>query len=241
MHDAFCFITCVNDERLYPICEKHLDALRIPTGYTIEKIKIVGATGMSEGYNEAMRSSDARYKIYLHQDTFILEPDFLFKILDIFQNPHVGLIGMIGSNKLPVTGLWFHDWRHQYGQVWEYRRPGGFLGLFSKKRTKLLTRGWNRVTKPYVPVLVVDGLLMATQYDIPWREDLNFGFLYYEGPQCLEFIKAGHLVVAPHQAKPWCMHYGNLEERSYAETIRRNVLLDKNLVIFRKEYPEFIG
>ncbi len=30
--------------------------------------------------------------------------------------------------------------------------------------------------KTFIPVECIDGLLMATQYDVPWREDLFDGF-----------------------------------------------------------------
>ena len=36
---------------------------------------------MTSGYNNAMKKTDAKYKVYLHQDVFILNHNFLMDIL----------------------------------------------------------------------------------------------------------------------------------------------------------------
>ena len=52
---------------------------------------------------------------------------------------------------------------------------------------------------------------MATQYDIPWREDLFQGFHFYDVSQSLEFQRAGYLIGIPNQANLWCIHYNGDE------------------------------
>ena len=49
-------------------------------------------------------------------------------------------------------------------------------------------------------------MLIATQYDIAWREDLFINFDFYDVSQGLEFKKRGFRVVVPYQTKPWIMH-----------------------------------
>ena len=66
----FAFITCVNSDYWYNECVLYLQHLKIPEGFKIEIIPVRGATSMTAGYNSAMKNSDAKYKIYLHQDTF---------------------------------------------------------------------------------------------------------------------------------------------------------------------------
>ena len=46
--------------------------LILPDDYSIEIIVVHNASDMTSGYNAAMLSSDAKYKIYLHHDTFII-------------------------------------------------------------------------------------------------------------------------------------------------------------------------
>jgi hypothetical protein len=47
---------------------------------------------------------------------------------------------------------------------------------------------------------------MATQYDLPWREDLFDGWHYYDLSQAQEFRRAGYQVGVFPQGKPWCLH-----------------------------------
>ena len=58
------FILCSNDEFLAQECELYLQQLTIPKGYIAEVLVVQDAKSMCAGYNEAMQSSDAKYKIY---------------------------------------------------------------------------------------------------------------------------------------------------------------------------------
>jgi hypothetical protein len=57
-----------------------------------------------------------------------------------------------------------------------------------------------------IEVEAIDGLLMATQYDIPWRDDLFDKWDFYDVSQSLEFIRHGYKVVVPYMETPWCIH-----------------------------------
>lgn len=82
MKNLISFITCVNDESLYSKCLRHIKSLNIPNGYNYEIIPIYDAKSLTSGYNRAMNKSNA--KIYLHQDTFIVNKNFVQDILNIF-------------------------------------------------------------------------------------------------------------------------------------------------------------
>lgn len=71
------FISCVNDEEKYEKCLSHLERLCIPEGMTVVYIPVRGASSMASGYERARRASDAKYKVYLHQDVYIIETAFL--------------------------------------------------------------------------------------------------------------------------------------------------------------------
>ena len=243
---AIAFVTCVSNPEQYAQCRRYIEALEMPEGFRVEVHAVVGARGMPSGYNAVLRRSRAKYKVYLHQDVFLLHRGLLREALQIFSDPTIGMIGVVGATQLPANGVWFrNNPLHCYGQLWEYRRSGGpkkLLGPLNRRSNRLMTF---RAVRPRVlPVATVDGLLMITQYDLPWREDLYDGFIYYEGPQCLEFIKRGWAVVIPRQERDriWCLHYGppDGQERSGEAWAAYMAEFDRVMEIFRREYSEFL-
>ena len=106
----FCFIICTNDELQLEECILYINLLHVPEGYQTELITIKDAASMTSGYNEGMRATDAKYKIYLHQDSFIVEPFFLDKLLDLFQkNKNIGMVGTLGTEHLSRDGVMWHE------------------------------------------------------------------------------------------------------------------------------------
>ena len=98
----FCFIICCNNPIFLEECLLYIRQLYIPDGYSIDLITISEAESMAEGYQAGMEASNAKYKIYLHQDDFNQNRSFLHDTLHIFlKNPAVGMLGMVVKKKLP--------------------------------------------------------------------------------------------------------------------------------------------
>lgn len=186
------FIMCVNDDAYMQEALYFINNLETPPGCEVEVLTIQEAESMTGGYNEGMAASSAKYKIYLHQDVFIVNPYFIYNILDIFENPNVGMIGMVGSPCLSESKvMWYSD---RIGKIY----------TANAYEASLWTLG--EITSEYKNVEVIDGLLMATQYDIRWREDLFDKWDMYDVSQSLEFHRAGYDVVVPGMNLPWCLH-----------------------------------
>lgn len=190
---------CSNNEQYEREALYYISRLTIPKGYQAESIVIREASGIAAGYNKAMQSSDAKYKVYLHQDTFIVEKNFIEKILKIFENAQIGMLGMVGTLKLPPNGV-----------MW-YAPCIGKIFVADADDTWCNEPGV--VQGAYQTVETIDGLLMATQYDIRWREDIFQGWDFYDASQSKEFERNGYQVVVPAMESPWCIHdcgYNNL-------------------------------
>ena len=216
-YNKFCFIICTNDIQQLNECMLYLQMLDIPEGYETEVLTIQEATGMCAGYNEGMNASDAKYKIYIHQDTFIVNRFFLHDILRVFHSDDkIGMLGMIGAEELSKDGVMWHEKRcGNFYQLDELIRDG-YDGV------EMLLHG-NR------EVEVVDGFLIATQYDIPWREDILKGWDFYDVSQCLEFRRVGYKIMVPQQKENWVIHACGIPALwNYNE--------NREIVI--KEYPE---
>lgn len=193
----FCFIICSNDKLYSEECLYYINHLKIPEGYKIDVLTVEDALSMTAGYNEAMKCSEAKYKVYLHQDTFIVDPDFIQDCLDIFLNDAgIGMIGNVGVKKLPASGIMWEARR--YGKVYEQHIYETVLFAGDEVSE-------NREER-YRQMEAVDGFLMVTQYDILWREDLFDKWDFYDCSQSMEFIRRGYRVVVPHMKTPWCVH-----------------------------------
>lgn len=192
----FCFIICSNDEFATKECLFYIGNLDIPDGYEVQTLVITDAESMCAGYNHGMKETDAKYKIFMHQDVYIVNKGFLNDILKLFlSDSKIGMIGQVGNRTIPESGAAWSDG--------DWRRRGKVYSdvIF---RTNYST--WKPIKGPYEEVVVIDGLLMATQYDIPWREDLFKGWDFYDCSQSLEFIRKGYKIIIPNMDKPWCLH-----------------------------------
>jgi len=196
-----CFIMCVNDKLYEEECIRYIQKLNVPEGYEVEQLSIWDAPSMAAGYNEGMRQSDAKYKVYLHQDVFVVYQNFIYELLKIFsRDSKIGMIGMVGSPVLPMEGV-----------MWAGARIGELFTSNVKEAGPALI---GEVRAPYEQVEAVDGLLIATQKDLPWREDIFTGWDFYDISQSMEYRKAGYKVVVPQMKYPWCLHddgFVNLE------------------------------
>jgi len=193
-HKKIAFITCVNNEQLYKKSLDYINNLNVPANYEIEAIKLNNITSITEGYNKAMQYTNAKYKVYMHQDVFIANKNFIIDITNIFQeNNKIGLLGVIGTEKIPDSGIWWKS-NSNYGKV--YSSHTGQMQLLE----------FTNIHMDYQVVQAIDGLIMITQYDIPWRDDLFDGWHFYDIAQSIEFKKAGYKVCIPQQIEPWCIH-----------------------------------
>lgn len=213
------FIICVNNELYYDECVYYINRLLIPKGYSIDIVAIREADSMCAAYNAGMQSSDAKYKIYMHQDVMIREIHFLEYIIELFkQNENVGMIGMIGGTQMPKTGVTYRAWN---------------VGMLDCRDPDMAYFMAGAKDMPQTDIIVeaIDGLLMATQYDIPWREDLFTHFDFYDVSQSFEMRKAGYQILVPYQEIPWVIHDSGFAKLTYYDEERRKCL---------KEYPEYL-
>lgn len=219
MNKTFSFIACVSNRRMMEECRWYINRLYVPPGWKLEVTEITDAKSMCEGYNraaglsvgEAPKTEDVPVRIYLHQDVYILNRWFLHHLLALFErHPETGMIGMCGTPKLDTAGI-----------MWS----GSFIGNY-----------YMPTEEPYVeeectgpveirPVQTIDGFLMATRADIPWREDLFDAFDFYDVSQSLEFAKYGWQVAVPEQQTPWCVHGAGKSLSMYRYNRYRKIFL----------------
>jgi len=191
-----CFIICTNNELLLSECLEYIKRLYVPEGYNIDAITITEAKSMTSGYNEGMHTSDAKYKIYLHQDVFIINRYCLYDLLEIFNSDKkIGMIGMVGYKKVS-----------EYGVMWLEERFGSNPIYGSGEYAECDFSDYRySVADGIIDVKVVDGLLLATSTDVEWDEQFD-AWDFYDASQSMRMLNAGYRVVVPHQRVPWFVH-----------------------------------
>lgn len=203
------FIICVNDDKYANECIYYIQTLFIPKGYEIDILTVSEAKGMNAAYNAAMNSSDAKYKIYLHQDVFLLDQNILYEILQIFQNPNIGMIGIVGACKLPYHAQMARSW--DCGNV-----------LVCNGNCLVHARQLDIGADDVITVEAIDGMLMITQYDIAWDEEVFQGFHFYDISQCIRFREHGWNIVLPKCKNVWALHDSGISsEKKYDETRKK--------------------
>ncbi len=208
-----CFIMCVNNEQYETESLDYISRLYVPEGYKIDVLSVKEAESMTAGYNAAMETSDAKYKVYLHQDVFLINRNLISELIEIFSCKEIGMIGVVGVKNLPSHGIMWYGLR--VGALWDS----------SMNRMKLVEG--RKIQNTWEEVEAIDGLLMITQYDIPWREDLFDGWDFYDISQSMEIRKHGYKIAVPKQKEIWCIHDGeSMDLRNYY----------KYQKIFQKEY-----
>lgn len=223
-HHKIAFIICTNNDLLLEETVHYMNHLTIPDGYVTDLLTIKEASSMTEGYCEAMSQTDAKYKIYMHQDVFILNCNILNDLLSIFQSdPQIGMIGMVGYDTVSPDGIMWH--KKRLGNLYQ-SKPDSTYPALSQYQYSLTEDGYSCAAE-------IDGFFMATVYDLPWNTEILKGWDFYDAFQSIHYLTSGYKIAVPVQKYPWCMHddnkFPNLTHYNYYRKL------------FMQTYPHYLG
>ena len=172
--------------------KENVNSCILPKNFRLDFIIITDTENRVEAYNKAILKSNAKYKFYIDEHTVLLQENLFEKFIRLFSdNPKVGVIGCIGTSEIPLNGIAYQaDIEKTYG-VW-------FTGA-----TKILDQG-SAFDGAYKEVQCIFDGLIATQYDLKWREDISTnGCNCFEFPsQCINFSRNNYKVVVISQDSP---------------------------------------
>lgn len=220
MSKAIAFIICVNDETYLEECLFYINRLQLPDGFVAEVYPVRQAGSIYQGYNLAMQQSAAEYKVYMHQDVFLVVADILLKFLELFdRHPQAGLAGVLGADSLSADRRFYRSWN-----------LGNVLGCSEKKAFH------NFLSEKSFRAAALDGMFLMTAKDIPWREDVLSGWDFYDISQSLEFARQGHELWVLAGEEPCCIHdCGYLNLTGYDES------QEAFLKIYQNHLPDYSG
>jgi glycosyltransferase involved in cell wall biosynthesis len=194
------FICRVTDDSVFKECEAYIDSLILPEGMQMETVTIKEPMTDGEAYQKAMLASDSKYKVYLQQNVFLVYKKFISELIHLFAtHPNLGIISAIGAKTPQVGGRW-RDSAQKYGKRIEY------------SDWKMKVSAFLQPVEAYESVAQLDGALLATQYDLPWRVDLLKGRAFLGETRSREFINAGYEAGVPRQTESWTLFDQSLDE-----------------------------
>ncbi|WP_022749540.1 glycosyltransferase [Lachnobacterium bovis] len=186
-------IFCTNDNRMRLECEAYIKTLDIPKDFSLEVIEVINAKSMASGYNAAILNTNAKYKLYIHHDVWLIEENILIDAVEVLQqNQDVNLLGVAGSAKINKNGFWFEKRDIDYGfvkvvqnheaQTVESSHIGKNLRIIGKANDNIILYS----------AKAIDGVFLFTNKDVPWREDIFDHWHYYDISECIEYIYRGY-------------------------------------------------
>ena len=102
------------------------------------------------------------------------------------------MIGLVGANDVKNDSVSVGKW--EYGKV---------LACSGYSEVNC---NFGDVMEQYATADCVDGMFLATQYDIEWREDIFQDWHFYDRSICMEYKREGYICAVPKQELPWCIH-----------------------------------
>ena len=198
------FVVQKQNEDNYTACIQSIQDLEIPEGKEVEiytwSLTKTDAS-YSQLYNAVIAKNNAKYKIYLPDTTCFVYEKALLDMLRIMESDcEIGMLGVCGAKSLPVSGIW-QEAEQKIGKLYALQADGNV------SETK-----YDLPKAEYEEVQSISNVLVATQYDLPWRDVANGDLC--AAAQSLEFIRQGYRVVVPAQKQAWCLSVAGEKENS---------------------------
>ncbi len=206
-----------SEEQYYNVCINSLQGVKWPDGYQIEVHTVEKGDNFSAQMNYILEQIHAKYKVYIDERMYLIAPDFLRNIIDIFQDKSIGMIGFLGSQSMPYSGN-IMEAQHKCGRV--------YLPTENKIKEYIYGRETDSSVSDVCYVLPT---LFATQYDIRW-DDQYAGKYYAVMTHCRKYDAEKCRIVVPVLESAWCAYQGG------EELILDDVERDRTM-FFRMYYP----
>ena len=181
------------DQARYDFCMVSLQNAEWPKGYAVEYFVIDAARPYAAQVNKILAETDAKYKIYINDDVCLVCKQAIREMLAIFQDEEIAMLGIFGSQSLPVSGNPF-DSSYKCGAV--YLPTEGDL---SEVR-------FGEATAAVVDVRCLLPSFFATQRDIPWDEYSYKRQYYAVLEHSCAMRRSGGRVVVSMLAEIWCAY-----------------------------------
>lgn len=218
--NKICFIIYHTPSGSPDDCISSLNGIEIPEGFTAQLMEITEEPSILKGFEEAMGLSDAKYKVYLTDVIKLQEPKLMKSALRLFEDPSVGMIGVVGTARLSKDGVIRHS------------QCMGCIDTDAAYQENDSICRLQPVEEACADAEAVEGYLLVTQYDVPWGDARNVPAAFFSTAQSFHFRLRGLRVVVPRQDRPWC-RCSSLDYFQKETEEERQLLLNAYPEVFR--------
>ncbi len=156
MENEIFFVIIGNDQWIISENIRYLNRLVIPKNMKVEYIVASDTENIAALMQKSMRQSAAKYKIYLDQNTFIVNKNFLEKAISVFQkNSDIGMLGARGFYKLKEKN--------------EMQSCGNYICNYDDGRNICISNVREGNVNTIVDVMALDEHFMMTSVDSDWN------------------------------------------------------------------------
>ena len=200
--NKFCFIACISNDDSDMRIAQNLCELSVPEGYEIEYLGVRQAPSIAAGYNEALDSTDAQYKIFIKESAVIVNPDILSIILKIFEKDRkIDAIGAWGTDKMPTDMVISHG--TLYGVPSDITFP---------------------VEGDYQEVLCISDDILVIKGDYRFDDSSFDDEYFYNVSLCADILRNSKRIVVANQNAPWLSAYSYPNYGESFEKYRKKAL-----------------
>lgn len=178
----------------YDLLVKSLYAAKLPEGFVLEIFPLLKEQPYAKQVNEIITHTDAKIKIFINDEVFLAAPLVIEQLWEIFQDPSIGMVGIVGSRLLALSGS-ILDAPELFGSV--YMPMQGEL-----KEIRCNDRRFNTFV---TDVRFLLPSFFATNCDISWDEAYS-GQYYALLSYCRAVKEQGQRIVAALPEEIWCAY-----------------------------------
>ena len=170
-------------EEHYKECLEHLKAMDIPKDWQAKVYTVTGSS-LPESRKVGMKTGKGQLKVYLEDWLWLTDKGLFRRVIETFaKDRRIGLIGLLGTNEVPTSGIAQNSWK-----------------LLGEKKLKDGTLKGEAV-KETTDCLAVDGAFMALREDADWHEEYSDG-CFYDTALTLDLRRKGQRTVLISQDTP---------------------------------------
>lgn len=165
MENKIFFIIIGSDQWVISENLRYINEIVIPEGMSAEYIVVPEGEILSQTLENAMLQSDAKYKVYLDQNVFIIDKEFLVKADKIFSEyPDIAMLGSCGFYKKDDQS--------------EMEVKGHYIYMGNDSATSYVKEIGKEEKSGIIEVMALDRHFMMTSVDTFWNGDnANFNIV----------------------------------------------------------------